>query len=131
MPASKITSCVPGSLILIPNFRFGKEIKPKYCISLESWNNGHDDIIAVLTTSNLKHRQWKGALFVPKDTIGLPEDSLIMCHNPKLLKKQYFKKAIYRNQIPQDILEQVLNNLKLGHIDPFLVLRVRGITKFP
>ena len=131
MPAADITSCTPGSLLLIPNFHFGKLIKPKYCITLESWDNGHDDLIAVLTTSNLKHRTWKGAVFVPKDTIGLPEDSLIMCHNPKLLKKQYFIKAVYRNQIPQNILEQILRNLKLGHIDPFLVLRVRGITKFP
>jgi len=131
MPATGITSCVAGSLVLIPNFHFGKEIKPKYCITLESWDNGHDDIIAVLTTSNLKHREWKGAVFVPKNTMGLPEDSLIMCRNPKVLKKQYFKKAIYKGQIPQKLLEQVLNNLRLGHIDPFLVVRVRGVTKFP
>jgi len=131
MTGKDISSCVPGSLVLIPNFHFGPKIKPKYCITLESWNNGQEDIIAVLTTSKLKHRNWKGALFIPKDTIGLPEDSLIMCHNPQLLKKRYFIKAIYKNQIPQNILEKVLNNLKLGHIDPFLVLRVRGITKFP
>jgi len=131
MPAANITSCTPGSLVLIPNFHFPDKIKPKYCITLESWNNGHDDIIAVLTTHNLKHRTWKGAVFVPKGTIGLPEDSLIMCHNPKILKKQYFRKAIYKNEIPPEVLAEVLKNLKLGHIDPFLVLRVRGITKFP
>ena len=131
MPAAGITSCVPGSLVLIPNFHFGKVIKPKYCVTLESWNNGHDDIVAVLTTSNLRHRTWKGAVFVPKNTMGLPHDSLIMCHNPKQQKKQYFAMAVYKNQIPKDILAEILKNLKLGHIDPFLVLRVRGVTKLP
>jgi mRNA-degrading endonuclease toxin of MazEF toxin-antitoxin module len=132
VPAANIESCTPGSLVLIPNFRFSHtDIRPKYCITLECWNNAHDDIIAVLTTSNMEHRQWKGAVFVPKNTVGLPSDSLIMCHNPKLLRKYYFSKARYINQIPQEILGQVLNNLKIGHIDPFLVLRVRGITQFP
>lgn len=132
MPAASITSCVPGSLILIPNFHFSrKDIRPKYCITLECWDNGYDDIIAVLTTSNMAHRQWKGAVSVPKNTMGLPEDSLIMCNNPWLMKKHYFTRAIYKNQIPQNILDQILNHLKLGHIDPFLMLRVRGVTKFP
>ena len=132
MAKKAITSCVAGSLVLIPNFHFRKEIKPKYCVLLESWDNGHDDIIAILTTSNMKHRVWKGALFVPKNTvIGLSKDSLMICHDPQTLPKRYFVKAKLVSQLPQDIFEQVLNNLSFARTDPFLVIRVKGLGKFP
>ena len=122
-----------GTVIRIPKFVFPQRVKPKYCILLEPWDNQQDTVVVVLTTSTMRYRARKGTVFMPAGTLsGLPLDSLVDCDSLRALNKETaFSKAEFIGQVPKGFLDEICAALRYAMADPVLVLRVRGIPRFP
>lgn len=133
MPAQVHQEWDKGTVIRIPKFVFPRRVKPKYCILLEPWDNQQDTVVVVLTTSDMKYKGRKGTVIIPAGTLsGLPVESLVDCDSLRALNKETsFSKAEFIGQVPKGFLDEICAALRYARVDPVLVLRVRGIPRFP
>ena len=100
-----------GAVYLIYKVEFPQKIKSKYIIVLEDFCNTSDDIICVLTTSNLDHHYRLSSVKVDysEDSV-FPETTLIECDNYWVIPIHILmnpEKSRYIGNVGQDIVEQI------------------------
>jgi mRNA interferase MazF len=62
-------------------------------------------VIAIPLTTNLRRSQLPSAVFVPSAGTGLPSDSVVLCHQARVLDKSRLHARI--GVLPADLLHQV------------------------
>jgi mRNA interferase MazF len=62
-------------------------------------------VIAIPLTTNLRRSQLPSAVFVPSAGTGLPSDSVVLCHQTRVLDKSRLHARI--GVLPADLLHQV------------------------
>ena len=131
----KPESWTKGMVVLVHRFQFPDEKKPraKYCVLLEAWDNGKEDILIALTTSKVKkYTNRKDVTLIKANTYGLPDDSLI--HSGGLRpynKSEFANNSKYISTLPEDLVKQIIAKISYTQVDTALFIRARGITKFP
>ena len=107
--------------------------KPKFCVLLESWDNGKDDILITLVTSKVdKYCHRKDVITIKANTVGLPEDSLIHSGGLRTYSKLALTKHCkYISTLPNNLVDSIISKIAYAYVDFSLFIRARGITKFP
>lgn len=110
---------VRGSLFSIKyKFERDKEPREKFCVLMEDYVKGKKDLVVVFTTRNLNFASRKTAVPVAGGVIrGLPEDTVIECHNFAIISCEYLLKdeeVEYICQIQPEIMQSI--NEAVEHI---------------
>ncbi|PIP17822.1 MAG: hypothetical protein COX43_02185 [Parcubacteria group bacterium CG23_combo_of_CG06-09_8_20_14_all_35_9] len=120
-----------GSVLHIPDFKFPTgPPRGKYCILMEDFTEEKDTAIIILTTTNLKYKDKKWSVLVPKSaTKGFPaEDVLIDCNNWHKLPKDRIlqKKCRFVSYLKEEIINKINKALELANkIPPEIIIRIK------
>lgn len=120
-----------GSILFIPGFRFPHEKRDKYCVLLEDFAWGGDELLVVFITSNTEFQHVRTAVLMPPRVIEeLPEKGVIECNNVWPIRKAHIEngRISYLGDLPPDLMSAVNAAIEKAHwqIDEVTWLRMRG-----
>lgn len=119
-----------GAVYLI-QYKFPEDDKPryKYCILMEDFIEGKRDLVVMFTTSHLEYRYKKSSVLVKDGNIkGITGDTLVECHNWKLIKPSILcenETTRYLSQLPPAVMKQIEEALTyVTNIDEVTLVRM-------
>lgn len=98
-----------GHVFLLRKFDFGHEIKAKYCVVMEDYDDERTTIIVVLTTSRMDYDWRPTAVRVSDGTIsGIAGDTLIDVSNFFEIDVSHFGgDVVHLGSLPADVMRAI------------------------